>query len=124
MLAAIRKIAWASPSPEALKTHTGTILYYGEGHANEATQAADPRSVKRWVIDAYECELMRHSEVAKDINCIGGGRGYGREKEGEAGTGSQTAYCGETEAEAKAARIWRGGRNEQIEGQIIAWLWP
>ena len=79
--------------------------------------------MKQWVIDAYECELMKHSEVAKNINCTGGRRGYGREKEGETGTGSQTAYYVETEAEAKAARIWRGGRHEQIEGQIIPWLW-
>ena len=35
-----------------------------------------------------------------------------------------TVYYGENEAEARAARTWRGGRYEQIEGQIIPWLWP
>ena len=87
MFAALRRVAWTAPRPDALKTHTGVILYYGDGQAAEGSQATDPRSVKRWVLDAYECEIMRHSEAAKDINCTGGGRGYGREKEGACDAG-------------------------------------
>ena len=37
---------------------------------------------------------------------------------------STTVYYGENEEEEKAARIWRGGRFEQRERQIVPWLWP
>ena len=122
MMAACRRLAWAAPSPDAYKTQDDVVLYFGDGQAQEGTHAADPRSVRRWLEDAYECEIMRHSEVAKDINCIGGARGYGREKEGGRAADGTLQYYGENEAEDKAARIWRGGRFEQKEGLVVVAL--
>ena len=56
------------------------MLYFGDKIEVQGTEKADPRAVKRWLAEAYEVECARHSEVAKDINHIGGERGYGREK--------------------------------------------
>ena len=76
MMAALRRVGWSAPAPDAMRTREGIVLYFGNGHGGEGTQRTDPRSARRWMLDAYECELMRHSEVAKDINCLGGGQGH------------------------------------------------
>ena len=79
--AALRRIGWTSPSPEAVRTRSGTTLYFGEGGIPENTFAADPRAVKRWVLDEYEMSVAMYSQVARDINDQTGSRGYPRAKE-------------------------------------------
>ena len=124
LMASLRRLAWASPGPDALRARDGTVLYFGEGRAPEGVQQADPRSISKWLEEAYEMEAIRHSTLADDINCVGGERGYGREREQSGGGGRVTAYYGDTEAEARNARVWRGARYEHIEGRIIPWIWP
>ena len=81
-MAALLRVAWTTQAPDAMRTREGMVLYFGEGQGGEEMNRADPRSMKRWLRNGYECEALRHSDVSKDITCLGGGRGYGREKEG------------------------------------------
>ena len=80
--------------------------------------------MQRWLLDRFECEAMRHSEVSKDMDCLGERRGLGREKEGRRSEQGVTAYFGEDQDEARGARLWRSGRFEQVEGEILPWIWP
>ena len=45
--AALRRINWTSPAPEAIRTRSGTTLYFGEGRVPEGACRADPRAVRR-----------------------------------------------------------------------------
>ena len=123
MIASLRRLNWTMPSPDTFKTREGTILHFGEGPAPSGTYAADPRAVKKWLLEAYEIETMRTCALAKDINCVGGAPGYGREK-GRRMEGSAPNYYGMTGEEERAAGIWRRARFETIGGQIVPWLWP
>ena len=51
LFAALRRINWTAPAPDALRTSCGTLLYYGRDKVPPGAYAADPRAVKRWVCD-------------------------------------------------------------------------
>ena len=123
LMASLRRLNWTMPRPDTFRTSDSVLLYFGDGEAPEGTHAADPKAVKKWLLEAHELEIMRNSSIAKDINNVVGAAGYGREK-GSARGERQTVYFGETQQEERAAAIWRRPRFQHIEGQIIPWLWP
>ena len=107
MMAALRRLTWSTPQPDALRTTDGYILYFGDGQNAEGGHRTDPKSMRHWLLDAYD-RVVLHSEVAKHITCLGGGRGYGREKKEKRSLEGDTAYYGGFGAEATASRVWRG----------------
>ena len=123
LCASLRRLGWTMPSLEAVRTRGGVTLFYGSGHVPTGTHMADPRSLRRWLSEAHEIETARASEVAKDISVVGGGRGYGREKEG-GGSQGQGAFYGDDEGERRQANLWRRARYEFIEEQLVPWFWP
>ena len=124
LFASLRRLGWTMPSPETLRTRCGTSLFFGEGRAPEGTHMTDPRSMRRWLANAHEIETIRTSAVAKDINCVGSSRGYGREKEGAREDGGAARYFGDDEGERKMASLWRGARYQVVEEQLVPWIWP
>ena len=123
--AALRRINWTSPAPEAIRTRSGTTLYFGEGRVPEGTCRADPRAVRRWVLDEYELSAAMCSQVARDINDIVGVRGYPRIKDSAAENGDEpTQVYGETAREDGLAVAWRKARFELVEEAVVPWYWP
>ena len=35
-----------------------------------------------------------------------------------------TIFYGQTDSEVHSAKLWRGARYQQVEGQIVPWFWP
>ncbi len=122
-VAAMRRLAWAAPRADVVKTRDGTLLFFGEGPPPEGTWAADPRTVKRWAMDDYEISVMAASSIAQDMNHMGGGKGYGRSDEAAAARGV-VRYYGEGEAEAAACGVWRRAHYECEAGLVVPWIWP
>ena len=125
--AALRRINWTSPAPDAVRTSGGTILYFGKGRTPREAYMADPRAVRRWVEDEYEKAAAMHSQVARDVNDIKGTRGYPRAKDMmEEKVGA--AVYGDTGHECDLADKWRRAKfeiNKEIkEEAIIPWYWP
>ncbi len=121
-VAALRRLSWAAPRADVVKTRDGTLLFFGDGPPPEGTWASDPRTVRRWALDDYEVAVMGTSMVAQDINIVGGGGGYGRAV--ESGVGGGQRYYGDTEVEAALCGVWRRAHYECAEGLLIPWVWP
>ena len=126
LMASLRRVRWTMPRPDTFRTSEGINLFIGEGTPPKGTHAADPRALRKWLIDAHEMEVMRASTIAKEINNVEGEAGYGRQKRSwrEENEGAKVQYFGETQEEVRAAGIWRRPRFATVEGQIIPWLWP
>ncbi len=122
-IAALRRLSWAAPRADAVKTRDGTILFFGDGPPPEGAWAADPRSVKRWALDDYEVAVMSKSAVAQDINTVGGTRGYGRAVDTSEVAGV-VKYFGDDEHEAALCGVWRRSQYEMVEGLAVPWIWP
>ena len=118
LMASLRRLGWTMPRPDTLRTRESLMLYFGDGEAPEGTHAAEPKAVKKWLLEAHEIETMRNSSLAKDINNVVGAAGYGREK-GAGGREGHTVYYGESDQEEKAAATWRRPRYHHIEGQLF-----
>ncbi len=121
-VAALRRLAWAAPRADVIKTRDGTMLFFGDGVPPEGTWAADPRTVRRWALDDYEAATMSASMVAQDINDVGGNKGYGRTVESPTEGGRR--HYGDTEVEAALCGVWRRAHYECVEGLTIPWIWP
>ncbi len=122
-IAALRRLSWAAPRADAVRTRDGTILFFGDGPPPEGTWSADPRSVKRWALDDYEVAVMSKSVVAQDINTVGGARGYGRAVD-TVGAAGGVRYYGDDEHGAALCGVWRRSQYEMVDGLAVPWIWP
>ncbi len=122
-VAAMRRLSWAAPRADVVKTRDGTLLFFGEGPPPDGTWAADPRTIKRWALDDYEVSVMAASSIAQDMNHVGGDKGYGRADDAAAARGL-VKYFGEGEAEAAACGVWRRAHFECEAGLAVPWIWP
>ena len=123
--AALRRLGWVSPAPEAVRTRGGITLYYGEGVTPEGCTRADPRAVKRWVAEEYEIAAAVHSQVARDINDMTGVRGYPRAKGVPEGSVDRPAEVfGGSGREGELAASWRRARFDLVEGGLVPWFGP
>ncbi len=121
-VAALRRLAWAAPRADVVKTRDGTLLFFGDGAPPEGTWPADPRTVRRWALDDYEIATVCTSMVAQDINDVGGNRGYGRAFELTAD--GEPRYYGGSDAEAALCGVWRRAHYECVDGLTVPWIWP
>ncbi len=121
-VAALRRLAWAAPRADVVRTRDGTLLFFGDGAPPEGTWPVDPRTVRRWAMDDYEIAIMGTSMVAQDINEVGGSRGYGRAREVSAE--GEARYYGGSDAEAALCGVWRRAHYECAEGLAVPWIWP
>ena len=124
-LAGLRRLGWKSPSPHSVVTRDGTVLFFGGGPAPEGVVGVDPRTVLKWANDDLQTALALQSQVARDINEVGGARGYGREDR-RAGTeeNQRGRMFGNTAQEQASANLWRRGRFEVVKEQIVPWFEP
>ncbi len=122
-VAALRRLSWAAPRADAVRTRDGTLLFFGDGPPPDGTWAADPRTVRRWALDDYEVAVMSKSTIAQDINAVGGGRGYGRAVDTAEASG-RVKYFGDAEPEAALCGVWRRAQYEAIDGLAVPWIWP
>ena len=123
--AGLRRLGWSSPSPHSVVTRDGTILFFGGGPAPEGTTGADPKTVMKWANDDLQTATALQSQVAKDMNEIGGATGYGREDKRAGNEEGQTSRMfGSAVHEQQAANLWRRGRFEVVKEQIVPWFAP
>ena len=120
-LAGLRRIGRKSPSPHSVVTRDGTVLYSGGGSAPEGVAGV----VRKWANDDLQTALALEPQVARDINEVGGARGYGREDRRAGTEGAQRSRMfGSTAQEQAAADLWRRGKFEVIKEQIVPWFEP
>ena len=75
---ALRRVGWSAPAWNAVKTREGKVLHFGKEAPPAGTQLVDPRSIMKYLRDEYEESALSQSQLALDLEDIGGARGYPR----------------------------------------------
>ncbi len=123
-IAALTRLGWRSPSVDAVITREGHVMRIGE---------VDVTMVMRCAEEDLAVQMGVDSAVGKDINDSLGERGHYRALAGvPAGSvevtvgegGKRMHVAGTTALEAASARVWRGARYQQHDGNLIPWLLP
>ncbi len=118
-IAALRRLGWGAPRADTICTREGQLLFFGDSAVPHGAAPADPRTIWRWAVDAYEYMILAGSLVAQEINDLSGTAGYGRAKnvaasaratvdtDGEGGA-TTTAEVAQGQQEAAAAAAAAG----------------
>ncbi len=121
-IAALRRLGWSSPSVDTVLTREGHILRIGD---------VDVVTIMRYAEDDLMVKMAVESAVGRDLNDPLGERGHYRAMDGvvreavNIGNDEVRAHvAGSTPLEEKMARVWRGPRYQQHQGQVIPWLLP